>query len=275
MLCATPATPANGKVGTTTIVKVLNYTKAKTPPPSACPTLAPSGTPYVLVADNQRFLDGQFTPLPGQRRRLDEGAVGGDAGVVTAATSAADDCYQACSFTGNYVVPFFYTVYQPPSGPAQCFCSQKRRRLVYAPRSRVYKVNVLATRAPTMNPTATPTGSPTAMPTVMPTTTPTVRPTTTPTQPIPTPPPGVRSKLPYQILLLCQSDPPLCCLQPFSFSHPAYLIFRNNTLQPQCCCSLSGVGCLEPPVPGTCISNVCTKTGGGTTDCNTLTCVQS
>jgi hypothetical protein len=113
VICATPAE----RPGTTWVKPLEGPHRGKTvPPSSACasPTPAP-GTQYVLVGENQRLLDAQPTPMPGQRRRLNEGTV-----------DTADDCYQACSFAG-YRMPFYMNfVAQPASGggAAQCYCCQ-------------------------------------------------------------------------------------------------------------------------------------------------------
>ena len=130
----TCATAATGRHTSTKVKPTKPH--AKTLPPSACsaPTPAP-GAPYVLVAVGQMILGAEYTPFLGSRRRalsetLDEG------GMAWADTHrelptqpyTAQDCYLACSASGNYTVPFYMNFYQPPTGPASCYCSKSASR---------------------------------------------------------------------------------------------------------------------------------------------------
>jgi hypothetical protein len=138
--CATAATLA-GTARTAIQVKARSTTK--TLPPSACPTPAPPGTPFVAIAQNQRCLEAQLTPMQGQRRRRRVLADKEDEATATAAYTV-DDCRQACSFTLRYTTPFFMNFYQPASGPAECYCCQTCT-LVFAPGVQALRVDVAAT----------------------------------------------------------------------------------------------------------------------------------
>jgi hypothetical protein len=150
VICATAAT---GR--TVTSVKARS-SHGKTAPPSVCfsPTPAP-GAPFVLVAENQRVLDAQYTPFLGGRRRVLPGADENNGAAAVVATRrelppqqyTVNDCYEACS-AADYVAPFYMNFYQPQGGaPAMCYCSQTRSPLVYAPDWQVYRIDSPAPRS--------------------------------------------------------------------------------------------------------------------------------
>ena len=82
------------------------------------------------IAQNQLCLEAQQTPMQGQggqRRALEETEeqdevegrqLGGQ-------QYTPDDCFQACSFTGLYTLPFYMNFYQPLTGPAECWAPKK------------------------------------------------------------------------------------------------------------------------------------------------------
>ena len=149
VICATAAT---GR--TVTSVKARSA-HGKSAPPSVCfsPTPAP-GAPLVLVAENQRIVDAQYTPFLGGRRRVLEeaekengGGVGATRRQLPPQQYTVNDCYEACSASGNYAEPFHMNFFQPPGGaPAMCYCSQTSFPLVYVPDWYVYRIETPAPR---------------------------------------------------------------------------------------------------------------------------------
>ena len=147
VLCATAATGRH----TSTKVKPAKPS-AKTLPPSACssPTPAP-GAPYVFVTENQQILGAEYVPFLGTRRRTLLEAVDG-VGSAQADTRrelplqqyTVQDCYQACSATGNYTVPFYMNFYQPPTGSASCYCSKSASRTLLVLGWSVWRIDVPA-----------------------------------------------------------------------------------------------------------------------------------
>ena len=141
VICATAAT---GRA--VTMVKALKQSgHAKTAPPSVCSSPMPApGAPFVLVAEDQRVLGAQ---QQFRRRVLPvAGEATGDA--VLAAVHrelppqqyTVNDCYEAC-IAANYVVPFYISFNQPPTGPAKCYCSQMGSPLVKVPHWQVYRID--------------------------------------------------------------------------------------------------------------------------------------
>jgi hypothetical protein len=140
----TCATASTGRA--VTMVKALKRSHhAHTAPPSVCasPTPAP-GAPFVLVAENQRVLGAQQQ----FRRRVLPAAGEEKGGAAWAATRrelppqqyTVNDCYEACS-AAEFVVPFYMSFNQPPTGPASCYCSQTSYPLVNAPDWQVYRID--------------------------------------------------------------------------------------------------------------------------------------
>ena len=146
VICATAAT---GRRNATRIKPSIGH--SRTLPPSACSTPTPApGTPYVLVAEDQQILGAENTPFLGGRRRVLTPKEGTSVSAaidreLPAQQYTAQDCYEACSFSGKYVTPFYMSFYEPPGGTAECYCSQTKLRMAYTPSSTVYRIDTEAT----------------------------------------------------------------------------------------------------------------------------------
>ena len=147
VLCATAAT---GRRNTMRVKSPKRLAKT-TLPSSACLAPMPGpGAPYVLVAENQQILGAEYTPFLGARRRAltreeDRSAEVATSRELSPQQYTVQDCYEACSAFGNYVVPWYMSFYEPPNGSAECYCSQKMLPMVYKPSSTVYRIDIQAT----------------------------------------------------------------------------------------------------------------------------------
>lgn len=149
--CITPAQ------GTVTKVKALKTGphSSKTAPPSACVFPSPDpGSPVVLIGQDQVLVGGEEMPLAGGRRRSltagpdekgDETMAGHGGQQRELVSYKVDDCYEACSFSGKYVVPFYMSFYQSMTSDPVCFCSQSRL-LAFLPGFQTYRVDAAATQ---------------------------------------------------------------------------------------------------------------------------------